>query len=777
MNLKGSKRYLTRIYLWVTIVTFCIVTVFSLVIYFNTERIVSDNEHQSNKKILYQSKYFIDYIDDTISSSCLSLFMHKSVQHILNTSAIDYAVLSSYINDINTFFALNSFIESAYIYNKYSDNYYSIRGEIMYDNDIRDYLSQFTIVPKLKPLLREISVYNTGNRDIVKNVLTYIMYDSAYSGNQMDSALIVNVDSNWLFNSIKMFSQMDEKKSDSVFIIDSSGKISGSSSDNEEIKKEVKNIYDKCRKQYNEKGVDMYFSKSKIGSMEYLISAVFIANSSLTLVKMQDYNEIFMHIRMLKTSILIIGLLFLLLTVIISYTLSTHLYKPVRKLVGMISSKQPGLDDDIRKRDDEFEYLNEVYSKSLEQVNEYKLNEKTNNNIVQEYFLKKLIIDSPSVSDDEFEKTIHEIPALAMLKGELIVCLLKVDNYPSLLRQYSYKDCKIFKYAIMNIFNELISEYIPFKPVDLGDDQIVLLFNANGLSDKFYHYIVPVMKHVQKSILEKYDMSISCFIDDRTCTYKNVTESYNEVLGNSKYRFIVGNGCVILPEDIKKNKECAKLGYSMINEKILKDSIRVGNLEKVEEYMSKIFAEIAEMNINNILLSTTNLVNALKNTYEEINSSRLVPFPVNFNFFGIDYIDKDTSSSLFSKLMSIIRHCYINDNENKAEKQAKLVDTIKDIIHSSFHDSSLCLQGIATMLQLNPLYIGRVFKNYTQLSVNEYINEVRLVKAAELLRSSRLSIQDISYEVGIDNPNYFYTLFKKKFGDTPKAYSMKSKLM
>ncbi len=775
MNLKSSKRYLNRIYLWVTIVILCIVSVLSLVIYINTERIVLDNEYQSNKKILYQSKCYIDNINDTITVACHSLFMHRSVQYVMYAPIIDYGLLSSYLSDINKFFALNSFINSAYIYNKYNGNYYSIRGEILQDNDLKDYISQFSAIPKLKPLLRKITLYNLNNTSIVQNVLTYFMYDTAYS-NSMDGALIVNVDSNWLFDSIKMFSQLDENKFDSLFIIDSSGEISGSISDNEEINSEVKSIYEKCRKQYDEKGDEIYSSKSKINNKEYLISAVNIPNSSLTLVKVQDYNETFMHIRMLKTSVIIVGLLFLLLTIIISYTLSAHLYKPVKKLVGMISSKQPDMGNG-KRRDDEFAYLNEVYSKSLEQVNEYKLSEKANKSIVTDYFLKKLVIDSPSVSDDDFEKTICEIPALAMLKDELIVCLVKVDNYKSLFKQYSYKDCKIFKYAIMNVFNELISEYFPFKPVDIGDDQIVLLFNTNGLSDKLYQYIVPILKYVQKSILEKYNMSISCFIDDKTCVYRNITESYNEVLGNSKYRFIAGNGCIILPEDIKKNKECTKASYSMLSEKLLKDSIRAGNLEKVEEHMSKIFSEIAEMNINNILLSITNLVNTLKFTYEEINSTRLAPLPVNFNFFGIDYIDKDTSASLFSNLMGIIRYYYINDNESKAEKQMKLAETIKDVIHSSFHDSSLCLQSIATMLQLNPLYVGRVFKNQTQLSVNEYINDIRLEKAAELLRSSRLSIQDISFEVGIENQNYFFTLFKKKFGNTPKAYSMNSKLM
>ena len=58
----------------------------------------------------------------------------------------------------------------------------------------------------------------------------------------------------------------------------------------------------------------------------------------------------------------------------------------------------------------------------------------------------------------------------------------------------------------------------------------------------------------------------------------------------------------------------------------------------------------------------------------------------------------------------------------------------------------------------------------TTFSFNDYLNNVRTGKAAELLSTTKLPISRISEEVGILNTNYFYSVFKKRYGTTPATY-------
>ncbi|MFC3198869.1 helix-turn-helix domain-containing protein [Parapedobacter deserti] len=62
------------------------------------------------------------------------------------------------------------------------------------------------------------------------------------------------------------------------------------------------------------------------------------------------------------------------------------------------------------------------------------------------------------------------------------------------------------------------------------------------------------------------------------------------------------------------------------------------------------------------------------------------------------------------------------------------------------------------------------FKRLTGKSPNQYHLDLRLDKAEELLKSTKLTVKEIGYYTGFDSPYYFSRLFKKKFGVSPKIF-------
>ncbi|WP_054955157.1 helix-turn-helix transcriptional regulator [Paenibacillus dakarensis] len=67
-------------------------------------------------------------------------------------------------------------------------------------------------------------------------------------------------------------------------------------------------------------------------------------------------------------------------------------------------------------------------------------------------------------------------------------------------------------------------------------------------------------------------------------------------------------------------------------------------------------------------------------------------------------------------------------------------------------------------------YLARCLKKYTGLSPLQYLHELQINKAKSLLENTGLSISEIGVQVGIENPNYFIRLFRKKMGMTPGQY-------
>jgi AraC-like DNA-binding protein len=64
-------------------------------------------------------------------------------------------------------------------------------------------------------------------------------------------------------------------------------------------------------------------------------------------------------------------------------------------------------------------------------------------------------------------------------------------------------------------------------------------------------------------------------------------------------------------------------------------------------------------------------------------------------------------------------------------------------------------------------------KALLDLNVNDYILNTRLQKAKYYLQHEELAIGEVAYKVGFSSPAYFSTVFKSKFGVTPKAFKEK----
>lgn len=107
--------------------------------------------------------------------------------------------------------------------------------------------------------------------------------------------------------------------------------------------------------------------------------------------------------------------------------------------------------------------------------------------------------------------------------------------------------------------------------------------------------------------------------------------------------------------------------------------------------------------------------------------------------------------------------------EEEIEKSETIIDKINQYIHDNYAED-IDRNKIASEFFLTPDYMGKLYKKRTGIAIKAYINEYRIEKAKELLRTSDKNISEIAAAVGFDNFSYFSTLFKKITGVSPKDY-------
>ncbi len=104
----------------------------------------------------------------------------------------------------------------------------------------------------------------------------------------------------------------------------------------------------------------------------------------------------------------------------------------------------------------------------------------------------------------------------------------------------------------------------------------------------------------------------------------------------------------------------------------------------------------------------------------------------------------------------------VNKLFNKLSPALKEIESRPHIYHS--------IDEYAAMCHMSKYHFIREFKKLKEQSPIQYRNELCMIRAAELLDSTDMSVSEISAAVGIDNPLYFSKKFKDFYGSSPVAY-------
>lgn len=193
----------------------------------------------------------------------------------------------------------------------------------------------------------------------------------------------------------------------------------------------------------------------------------------------------------------------------------------------------------------------------------------------------------------------------------------------------------------------------------------------------------------------------------------------------------------------------------------------------IKEYVNNLFKNAIfisnEMNIINLCFSVIMcIVSLLKERNEKLNI-----FSYNHGLLWKSLLNFRTSAdacNLIENLLIYINQYLLNNSDNKyfviAERIIKFIE--KDYLNN------LSINSIADKFNYTPNYISYVFKQKFGQNISDYITELKISKAKELLVDTNNKIYDISKILGFSNTSYFCSVFKKQTSLTPKEYRTKN---
>ncbi len=197
--------------------------------------------------------------------------------------------------------------------------------------------------------------------------------------------------------------------------------------------------------------------------------------------------------------------------------------------------------------------------------------------------------------------------------------------------------------------------------------------------------------------------------------------------------------------------------------------IQTQNKQQIADYIDGWFQQIKSKKnpvflqyfIHEVLLSFHLHYDIPKNLHESIN-----------DFCNSILEEEHTLSALEALLISYSEQCL--DQYEVLPSDLILAQKTAYYIDENYTLPNLSVASISEALSFNPSYLGTVFKNVYQISILQYITQIRMEHATTLLQTHSYLVSEVANLVGFSDVYYFSKRFKKIYGLSPKEYAQKS---
>ena len=143
---------------------------------------------------------------------------------------------------------------------------------------------------------------------------------------------------------------------------------------------------------------------------------------------------------------------------------------------------------------------------------------------------------------------------------------------------------------------------------------------------------------------------------------------------------------------------------------------------------------------------------------------------------------KETEQKLLDEIYSLKKENNIlpppskkNEENRLSARESLLINLLTETVANNYTNPEFGVDELAEALEISRSSLNRRMRETLDTTANNYIRDVRIQKAEELLRSSSLQINEICYRVGFQTPSYFIKCFRKKYGQSPNEYANSTK--
>lgn len=363
------------------------------------------------------------------------------------------------------------------------------------------------------------------------------------------------------------------------------------------------------------------------------------------------------------------------------------------------------------------------------------------------------------------------------LAGNLI--MIRIDDYVEALSNGKINNKRLLSFSIANIVKETVSDHFAFDFIEMESNQyIVIVYEQTGYSDESSWLLL--MNNLVQMLKLYLNLSVSITLSDAFVGLKQLREQYTLCLRASTNNFYTGPASVLVAGHSKLTQSLHSINYVEWLDQV-KAAVEVGNTKLVLENISILFHEAKQIkwdpsalkfHLLGLLSDLDNLVLKWNTQVLSSTEQNRVGATTLLESFESDISQAESMEGLSLSIEQAMQEAINLLYQVKSNIYRKEVLRITEILQENV-ENKITLDRLAQEVNMNVNYLCRVFKQDTGRSIVQYMNELKINKAIELLKLPDTRIKEVASQVGIDDPFYFNRVFKKIVGLSPSDFRKK----
>jgi two-component system response regulator YesN len=433
----------------------------------------------------------------------------------------------------------------------------------------------------------------------------------------------------------------------------------------------------------------------------------------------------------------------------ISIGITDYLLKPITgaKLLEAVKKVGESIESELKKR------------KFLEQ---YELEQVENSKRDKRKFFQKLVTEKQTVSQVLEDARNCGVELLA--NGYEII----------LLQLYPENEYIVYSEELNNAILDMESEMekLPYVlMIDRGDEGwAFVLKDIEG--DKLEELELEFESKLKESIAPYNKITYFGGIGTRITRLSEFPISFMEANRAIAYRYFGGKNQLIR---VGNKIKLGELSSKHTDRKAVDSFLKSGLKSEISDFIDWYFDEVGEENVKSMLFRqymTMDMYMSAVGMLEQLG------------YTSSDLADKcgdyEAMENVFNNVEDIKRYLKkvfetaIDMREEVSRKKyTKLLQEAVEFIYDNYDNEDISLNAVASNANMSPNHFSTIFSQEMNQTFIEFLTNVRMDKAKELLRSTNLRTAEVANAVGYRDAHYFSYLFKKTQDCTPREYKAK----